>query len=312
MTGYLAQLAARSLSLGDTVRPRVAAIFEPQGPVAETAAAWPQSVEERDADRAWHPPPPSGPPPPGTGRADARPAPPAPRQGTPVDGLPVEDRFAGQRTLLPAPHETETYEPLRPTGPVAGPPAPVVPSTTAGAPGHRTRAAQPGRRDTRDDSASPDNQPLRADSRNRVSPPSRRLVAAGENPAQPPAGELVAPALEAPAALDSIAFRPRERGAGSIPVPGIPPAPAVSLTPGLPSAVADHLPAPVTVRTRRSHPAALTSTGDLSQPPPTVHVTIGRVEVRAVTAPAALPRPDRERRPMVTLAEHLQAREARR
>jgi len=40
-----------------------------------------------------------------------------------------------------------------------------------------------------------------------------------------------------------------------------------------------------------------------------VQVTIGRVDVRAVTAPAPRTRPDRERRPMMTLAEHLQARE---
>src|SRR5215468_690757 len=32
VTGYLTQLAARSLSPGDTVRPRVAGMFEPAGP----------------------------------------------------------------------------------------------------------------------------------------------------------------------------------------------------------------------------------------------------------------------------------------
>jgi hypothetical protein len=52
------------------------------------------------------------------------------------------------------------------------------------------------------------------------------------------------------------------------------------------------------------------ATGDPSPSQPTVHVTIGRVEVRAVAAPAPARPAERERRPVLTLAEYLEGREA--
>jgi hypothetical protein len=70
------------------------------------------------------------------------------------------------------------------------------------------------------------------------------------------------------------------------------------------------LPVPVAAQTRRARRGALSSTGDTSPSVPTVHVTIGRVEVRAVVAQGAVQRPVPERRPTLTLAEYLQAREA--
>jgi hypothetical protein len=69
------------------------------------------------------------------------------------------------------------------------------------------------------------------------------------------------------------------------------------------------LPVPVAAQTRRARRGA-SATGDTSSPVPTVHVTIGRVEVRAVVAQGAVQRPQPERRPTLTLAEYLQAREA--
>jgi hypothetical protein len=144
-----------------------------------------------------------------------------------------------------------------------------------------------------------------------VSPPGQQAIPASEHAAQPPAGDLVAPAREAPAVADRIALRSQDRGAGSIAVPEAARGPAASAAQGRHDDD-DRLPAAVTVRTRRSRRTELTSASDPSQPPATVQVTIGRVEVRAVIAPGPGTRPGRERRPMVTLADHLQAREATR
>jgi hypothetical protein len=304
MTGYLTQLAARSLSLGDTVRPRVAAIFEPVVPAAE----WPPSAGEPDADQTRPSPAPSGQPLPGTGRLEARAERPVSRRSAPA-GDPPGGRTAEQPGRLPAPRETETSEPPPPTAPRA---ASAAPSHAGRAVGRRTHAAQPSRRGTRETGAPPPDRPLRAGSGTRVSPPGQQAIPAGEHLAQPPVGDLVAPAREAPAVADGAAFHSQERGAGSIAVPGAAQGPAVSAAQGRPDDDTDHLPAAVAVWTRRSHRTELTTASDPSQPTETVQVTIGRVEVRAVTAPGPGTRPGRDRRPMVTLAEHLQAREATR
>jgi len=314
VTGYLTQLAARSLSLGDTVRPRVAAIFEPADPAdayPQSTDALPQPAEDLGADQVWPspPPPPSGgPSPAGTSRLGTRPQRPASRRDVPAGSRPAKGLAAEPAARVIAPQETEASQPLRPTAPAA---ASAAPAQADRAIGRRTQAAQPGRPGTRRASTPSQARPSRAGSRTRVTPPGQPPVPADAYPAEPPDGDRAAPAREAPALADSIAIRPRERGAGSVPVPGAAPGPAVSADPGPPDADTGHLLAPVTARPRKPRRTE-SSPADHPSQPTTVQVTIGRVEVRAVPAPAPRTRSDGERRPMVTLAEHLQAREARR
>jgi hypothetical protein len=310
--GYLTQLAARSLSPGDAVRPRVSALFEPASPAPvgewtqavgerpQPTAAWPQPDGEFGADQVGHPGSPGGQTPPGTGPYAARPGRPASRRDVPAGRPSVAGPAASPSFQLPAPQETEVSEvseaprPAALSGPSA---APSQAGDAAGMGGRRTRTARPGRRSTREGSTPPRDRPSRAGSRTRVPPQGQPPVRAGENLTQPPPDDRAAPEREAPATADSVAIRSREHGA------------AVCAAQEPPAAGTGHLPAPVTVRTRRSLRTELTSAGGPSEPAATVQVTIGRVEVRAVTAPAPRTRPDRERQPMMTLAEHLQARE---
>jgi len=307
VTGYLTQLAARSLSLGDTVRPRVAAIFEPEGP----ADAYPQPAEDLGVDQVWLSPPPSppgGPSPAGTGRLGARPQRSVPRRDVPAGSPPASDPAAEPAARAAGPPETEASEP---PGPAAPPTASAAPAQADRAVIRRMQAAQPGRPGTRRASTPSQARPSHAGSRTRVTLPGQPPVLADANSAEPPDGDRAAPAREAPALADSIAIRPRERGAGSVPVPGAAPGPAVSADPDPPDADAGHLLGPLTARTRKSRRTE-SSPADHPSQPTTVQVTIGRVEVRAVPAAAPKTPSDRERRPMVTLAEHLQARGARR
>ena len=315
MTGYLTQLAARSLSLGDTVRPRIAAIFDPTGaadayPQAGDAwshptAGWPQLAGDPGADQVFLSPPPGGQAPMGTSRLETRPERPASRREVPADRPPALDLAAEPPTQLPALGEAETSQPPRSAARAA---TAATPSQAGSAAGPRTQAAPLRRYGTRGGSTATQDRPSHAGSRTRVPLPGQPPVPAGENPAQPPAGDRAAPAREAPAMADSIAFRQGERGADSVPVPGAAHGPAVSAAQGPPGA--GHFPTPVTIRTRRPYRTESNSADDPFQPTATVQVTIGRVEVRAVSAPAPRTRPDAERRPMITLAEHLQAREA--
>jgi hypothetical protein len=297
VTGYLTQLAARSLSLGDTVRPRVAAIFES----ADPADAYQQPAEDLGVDQLWlspPPPPPGGPSPAATGRLRARPQRPAPRRDVPEGSPPAPDLAAEPAARAPVPQETEASEPPRPAAPLT----PSAAQAHAGRAGRRTQAAQPGHPGTRRASTPSQARTSRAGSRTRVPLAGQPPVPADANLAGPPDGDRAAAAREAPALTDSIAIRPRERGAGFVPVPETAPGPAVSA-----DADTGHLLAPVTARTRKARQPESGSAGDPSLPT-TVQVTIGRVEVRAVPAPAPRTRPDGERRPMVTLADHLQAR----
>jgi hypothetical protein len=306
VTGYLTQLAARSLSLGDNVRPRVAAIFEPAGP----ADAYPQPAEDLGVDQVWlsPPPPPPGGPSAETGRLGARPQRPAPRRNVPADSPPAPDLTAEPAARALVPQETEASKPRRPTAP----PTPSAAQAHADrAVRRRTQAAQPGHPGTRGASAPSQVRSSRAGSRTRVTLPGQPPVPADANLAGPPDGDGAAAAREAPALADSIAIRPRERGSGSMPVPETAPGPAISAAAGPPEAGTGSFLAPLTARTRKARQTESGSAGD-SSPPTTVQVTIGRVEVRAVPAPAPRTRPDGERRPMVTLTEHLQARGGRR
>jgi len=290
VTGYLTQLAARSLSLGDNVRPRVAAIFEPAGPAEE----YPQPAEDLGVDQLWlspSPPPPPPPPPPG--------------------GPTASDLAAEPAARAPVMQETEASELHRPAAPPAPPAAPGAQAQAGRVVRRRTQAAQPGHPGTRGASTASHARSSRAGSRTRVTPPGQPPVPADANLGGSSDGDRAAAAREAPALADSIAIRPRERSAGSLPVPETAPGPAVSAAAGPPDAHTGHLPSPVTARTRKARQTESGPAGDPS-PPTTVQVTIGRVEVRAVPAPAPRTRPDGERRPMVTLAEHLQARGDRR
>jgi len=314
VTGYLTQLAARSLSPGDAVRPRVPALFEPTSPAPadewiqavgerpQPAAAWPHADGELGADQVRHPGSPGGQSPPGTGRYAARPGRSASRRDVPAGRPSVASPAAPSPAQLPAPQETgvsEAPEAPRPAA-LSGPPdAPPHAGDAAGMGGRRIQTARPGRRSTREGSTPPRDRPSRAGSRTRVPPQGQPPVRAGENLTQPPPDDRAAPGREAPAAADSVAIRSREHAA------------AVSAAQRPPAAGTGHLPAPVAVRARRSHRTELASADGPSQPTATVQVTIGRVDVRAVTAPPARTRPGRERRPMMTLAEHLQAREGR-
>jgi hypothetical protein len=308
VTGYLTQLAARSLSLGDTVRPRVAAIFEPTGPAdvyPRPADALPLSAEGLSADQVWlspPPPPPGGPSPAATGRLGARPQRSASRRDVPAASPPTRGLAAEPAVRAPGPQAIDASQPMRPTAPSAASAAPVQAERAVG---RRTQAAQPGRRGTRGDSIPSLARPPRAGSHARVTLPGQPPVPVEANPAEPPDGDHAAPAREAAALADSIAIRPRERGAGAALGPG------VSADPGPPDADTGHVLAPVTARPRKPRRTESSSADHASQPT-TVQVTIGRVEVRAVPAAAPRTRSDGERRPMVTLAEHLQAREARR
>jgi hypothetical protein len=303
VTGYLTQLAARSLSLGDAVRPRVAAIFE----LADPADAYQQPTEDLGVDQPWLSPPPSppgGPSPAATGRLGARPQRPAPRRDVPAGSRTAPDLAAEPAVRAPVPQETEAPEPPRP----AAPPTPSAAQAHAGRAGRRrTQAAQPGHPGTRGASTPSQARSSRAGSRTRATRQGQPPVPADANLAGPPDGDRAAATREAPALADGIAIRPRDRGAGSVPVPETARGPAVSAAAGPPEADTGHLLAPVTARTRKARQTESGSAGDPS-PPTTVQVTIGRVEVRAVPAPAPRTRPDGDRRPMVTLAEHLQAR----
>jgi hypothetical protein len=302
VTGYLTQLAARSLSLGDTVRPRVAAIFES----ADPADAYQQPAEDLGVDQLWlspPPPPPGGPSPAATGRLEARPQRPAPRHDVPAGSPPAPVLAAEPAARALVPQETEASEPPRPAAPLT----PSAAQAHAGRAVRRTQAAQPGHPGTRGASTPPQARSSRAGSRTRVRDPGHPPVPADAILAGPPDGDRAAAAREAPALTDGIAIRPRERGAGFVPVPETAPGPAVSAAAGPADADTSHLLAPVTARTRKARQPESGSAGDPS-PPTTVQVTIGRVEVRAVPAPAPKTRPDGERRPMVTLADHLQAR----
>jgi hypothetical protein len=284
VTGYLTQLAARSLSPGDAVRPRVAAPFEPTSPAP--ADEWIQAAGKRPQTAAW---------PPTDGEPDAEQV----RHAGSPGGTSVAGPAAPPPAQLPAPQGTEVSEAPRPAA-LSGPSdAPSHAGDAAGLGGRRTQKARPGRRSTREGSPPPRDRPSRAGSRTRVPPRGQPPVRAGDNLAQPPPDDRAAPEREGPAAADSLANRSRENAA------------AVSATHGPPAAGTGHLPALVAVRTRRPHRTELTSADGPSQPTATVQVTIGRVDVRAVTAPAPRTRPGRERRPMMTLAEHLQAREGR-
>lgn len=318
MTGYLTQLAARSLSPGDTVRPRVAAIFEPAAPAdtypqpagapPQQADTLPQPGEGLGADQVRPSAPAGDPSPAGTGRLGARPQRSAARRDVPAVRQPASDLAAEPVARVIAPPETEAPQPPRPA---ALPAASAAPTQADRAAGRRAQAAQPGRLSTRRASTPSPAGLSRAGSRTRVSLPAQPPVPADENLAQLPGGDRAAPVRAARAAADSIAIHPPERGTGSGLVPGTASGPGVSPAPGPPGTGTTHPLAPGTSRTRKARRTESGSASDPSQPT-TVQVTIGRVEIRAVPAPAPRTRPGGERRPMVTLAEHLQARGGRR
>jgi hypothetical protein len=61
-------------------------------------------------------------------------------------------------------------------------------------------------------------------------------------------------------------------------------------------------------RTERLETARLATESQRLEPTPTIKITIGRVDVRAVTAPSAAPRPSSERRPQLSLDDYLHQR----
>ncbi len=258
MTGYLTQLAARSLQYGATVRPRAATIFEPAGLEGHAAAAWLEQAG--DAVQDWDPGPAGGPRP-RSGTAVEGGAVPGPRQGpsragpAAAAGRPPaasqEDRGAG--TAAPASRPAKGRAPV------------VAPRTVAAGRRARTGGGDVG-------SPGGDQPPEAGVHTPAPATPQAPRSLPGDAPAT--AGQFVAPAPDLPAepaGVPSQQGRPQP-AAGSLRGPGSSPTVAVPPAPGQPG-TEPGLPLPVAARTRHARRAAPASTGDPSPSPPTVHVT---------------------------------------
>jgi hypothetical protein len=288
MTGYLTRLAARSLPGGAAVRPRVATVFEPAG-LADAAGS--EEAEEHDADQARESRP-AGPGRARSGAAVEAGSAPIPRQGPPLGSPAAAGAAVSPPTASQEARGSATAPPAART--TKGRASPVA--ARASATGGRTGEA--------------DDQPPEAANR-RVEPAPAKTPGPLREGAPSAADGRVAPAPGPPAESvgGPLPWSRPSLEADALDVPGSPPGSAASPAPDRPAADPG-LPSLVAAPTRRARRAASTASGDPSPPQPTVHVTIGRVEVRAVAAPAPARPAERERRPALTLAEYLQRREA--
>jgi hypothetical protein len=273
LTGFLVKLLARSRGAADVVTPRIASLFEPPGP-SLPAPEW-EVVAGPEPDAASAP-----------NRTAAGSRAPAPGSRAQAEASRPPGRIQAQPERIPAEHETDVDEPrptvLSPPVPAAGP-APAarltqLPGRPGSAPGRvpeaaGVTAATPVDRGARDVAA--DVPAARATGRQ-----APQDGFAGREPSFSEVGP------EAPA------LRPSEIADQPLPVPR-PPAPPLLLPPRR---------RPRFEAARREQPAASSV--------PAVHVTIGRIEVRAVTDPAPTRR-ERAESPVMSLADYLKSRAGR-
>jgi hypothetical protein len=291
MTDFLTSLLERSRGLGLGLAPRIPSVFEPPG-AGEPWLAGGETVLPAGT------PPPSRPPS-GSAAGDRIPA--RSREATPPDPGPGLGGDAGGTGTGPP---AAARSAIPPAGTVAPPAGTVAPRPAA--------AASDAERELLADFAVP-----RAG-------PARRRLGPGIEPgttAAPPAARIRPAAPEEAAAYPPVPAAalgpapPREqpatdRGSGSEPggaalraVEPLPPRPG-TLTPPSPLSVPLVLP-------ERPRPAGVPAAMPAPAPKPTVHVTIGRVEIRAVTAAA----PPARRSPAArstSLDEYLAQRNQRR
>jgi hypothetical protein len=311
MNGYLARLAARSVASDVPVRPLAATIFAPAGLEGHAATARLEQAADGDAEQAAEDPPgvTGGLTVPGDSVVEGS-APSALPRGL----LPGESSAADPELSPPAAfverHRRGTQAPTpnlengHEGGVIARAPAGVDrrPVVVGGEPADSPHAADrhPGHsRHTPLPMSPPATLQLPEANASMAAGPSA-ATAVGEPPASAPdlpARPAGIPSGRHTPSLEASALAAAAPSPAALPVSG-----RAGDDPGLPVPVAAH--------TRRARRGVSSPTGDTSRTVPTVQVTIGRVEVRAVVAPGAVQQPERERRPTLTLAEYLQAREA--
>jgi hypothetical protein len=308
MTGYLARLAARSLTVDDTVRPRAATIFEP-GVLEGAAAAWLEQIEEVGADHTWEVPSAS----PRHSRSGEVAAP-APQRSAPIGDQPAESPALARATAA-----LERREPAAPTlasGSANGHEAAVAdaPRRVWAVGGEQADGPPAGDPQTQPTHSmpmllSPPALPPLPDPAGRAKATNQVIAAQPEYPAIPATLEHPPPPdPDLPSRPAGVASQRHPPNLSAIAAPaGTPRSAGVAISGHSRDDLEPTVPA--ANPTRRARREASGSTGDPSLSTPTVQVTIGRVEVRAVTAPATEPL-RRDRRPSLTLAEYLQAREA--
>ncbi len=343
MTAYLSHLAARSLSADEAVRPRVASLFEPAGPINDAAEAWLVRAVELPAPPGREEPSAHVPSAPAHAPVPAHEPAPTPRR-----------REAAGEAWLEGPASSRPHLPRAAERSVAVLPPPGVPSAPAHAPvpASSPPAPTPARREETSrarsvdsgrhvNPAEPSSAARDADDRHRApeGPVQRREVVtikpSAPAPWQPRRSARVPtsdhPPLSKP--VDEPEARPTQAGpplraaldASTGPV-------VVRARPDLPGAPASSRPVPQMSEDAAAFPAPRLVAADLPlvvppqtppldrlapvplrrepPPPPTiVQVTIGRIEVRATPAPVEQGRRERETRAVMSLDEYLRARE---
>ena len=328
MSDYLANLAARSLGLAEVIRPRPVGLFEPPNVTDRPVAGpnlFPAPLEsQRAAEAPADPPrlsrPTTGPLPESSPDVESPRVPPAilpppPMQAEPQNPTPVLKPAA---TLLSGARAPGQVEPSASDSPEPG----------------RAAAVQP--KDPRPMPRPEPGLPVTAWTQEQLSPdlaqpalPRAQRPAAPEDSTPP-----LAPPLLMPKRVEAASRPPIAPVQMPVILPEYPSVPARPVfTPGIaaeetaprPPALEMHTvlrspqPAPAVTPERiiaRPHitpaqspgPTPLPATADraTSPPEPVVHVTIGRIEVRATPPPASAKREVQARQPALGLDEYLQ------
>ena len=309
MSDYLTLLTARILPQADVIQPRLASLFEPPGAAG--------SAQQLTAEE-----PSAGPPASGPGLREESPAPsravfagpqPAPAQrempadapaGSPREITTRPGRRSGQSPIQPATPGTVAPVPIGPETPDnlaargSGKPAGVDPVawTAPAAAAHRTTLQMP-------QPAPPNTSALtRAGPHTGTGDPTAPEAAqpaarwpTGSAPSTLLTPHLVKPAVRIP---DAVAERPRKivasQPAAAPALRSVPPA----LTVVRPQVTAHDARSgmPVSSKVRRATPDT------------TIHVTIGRIEVRATSSTGSPPQRQRSSPPVMSLEEYLRRR----
>jgi len=300
MSDFFSRLAARSLNLAPRLEPRLPSRFESPG-WEEHHLAWENSLESE----ALFPPttappggePDRGPPPaeffPPAGESRENPLGPFPTLSPTPTASPAGD-VTRQRGVEPGMAEAK-LGPVQPVTPAPQSPFPEGDTAPAGAAWPPTPAERPAEAPAVLVAAAPGERPQPPPDRRRPQPPEQRgmdsrreVAAAAPSPVagspDPHSGSEAPPEVAAP-------------GSPRVIRPAAPPVPAAPV-----SAV----PVPAVPESPAS--ASREAAEGVTPPPPTITVSIGRIEIKAIPAAAAPAPPPRKPPALMTLDDYLRQR----
>lgn len=330
MSGFLSRLIQRSLSPQSSVRPRLGSVIEPAAPAPEpmpdavmdaVATHRTEAQQRRDAvpEIAWrgaHAPPASG------ALTDA------------ASPLPTVERASRPDPLLPAATTAPATEVETASAPEAltrakrrrnqtrADDAPQPRVTPEAASRYLDAAAAPAMTRASESDAATATRVSRVGPRTKPSAPLQANIAEARVATAPRARDrAIKPAVPEPptdaSAPETLRGRAHDAAPASaqtpapeqVPIPVQTPAPAQA-----PASVQAQAPAPAILKPRLPYPEPVAQSAQLSASlptEPTVHVTIGRVEIRAVAA-AATPTRAAPSKPALSLSDYLQRRDGSR